>query len=198
MRTGTENKITLRLIRHGKTAANEERRYIGRTDEPLSENGIAELEKLYPRKLEADMVFASPMKRCIQTAKIIYGTDAPVIINEWRETDFGSFEMKNHEELDGDPAYQAWIDSGGKFDFPGGEGQKSFTERVVKGFDIFLEKCLAADIKNAAAVVHGGTIMALLSSFTGADDYSFLLKNGSGYETVFRIENGKAVLESVK
>lgn len=198
MRTGTENKINLRLIRHGKTTANEERRYIGRTDEPLSENGIAELDQLYPRKLEAERVFVSPMKRCIQTAKIIYGAVDQVIIDDWREMDFGSFEMKNHEELDGDPAYQAWIDSGGKFDFPGGEGQKSFTERVIKGFDVFIEKCLADDITDAAAVVHGGTIMALLSSLTGEEYYSFLVKNGYGYETVLRIENGKAVLESVK
>ena len=198
MRTGTENKIVLRLIRHGKTAANEERRFIGRTDEPLSENGIAELEKQYPTQLNADAVFASPMKRCIQTAKIIYGADDPVVIDDWKEMDFGSFEMKNHEEMDGDPEYHAWIDSGGTADFPCGETRKDFSERIVKGFEVFVEKCLAADIKNAAAVVHGGTIMALLSFFTGKDYYSFITKNGSGYETVFRIENGKAILESVK
>lgn len=198
MRTGTENKIVLRLIRHGKTPANEVGRYIGCTDESLSEIGIEELAKLYPTTLKADMVFASPMKRCIQTAKHVFGVDEPVIIDEWKEMDFGSFEMKCYEELNGDPAYQAWIDSGGEIAFPGGEDRKTFTKRIIKGFDVFLEKCLARNIKNAAAVVHAGTIMALLSNYTGKEYFSFLAKNGCGYEVVIRLENGKAVFESVK
>lgn len=32
----TENQMTLILIRHGKTRANEEQRYLGQEDEPLS------------------------------------------------------------------------------------------------------------------------------------------------------------------
>ena len=39
MRNRTENQIELVLIRHGATKANEERRYLGRTDEELSEKG---------------------------------------------------------------------------------------------------------------------------------------------------------------
>ena len=198
MRTGTENKIILKLIRHGKTPANEVGRYIGCTDEALSESGIEELKNLYPELLKADMVFSSPMKRCIQTAKQIYGDIDPVIIDEWREMDFGSFEMKNYEELNGDPEYQAWIDSGGEIAFPGGEDRKTFVKRTVKGFDVFLEKCISENIKNAAAAVHSGTIMALMNYFTGKDYFSFHVQNGCGYEIVFRVVNGKAEIESVK
>ena len=57
------------FIRHGKTAGNLEKRYIGRTDEPLCEEGISELESIkYP---DSDEVLASPMKRCLQTARLI-------------------------------------------------------------------------------------------------------------------------------
>ena len=35
--------MKLIFIRHGKTAGNLERRYIGRTDEPLCDEGIAEI-----------------------------------------------------------------------------------------------------------------------------------------------------------
>ena len=53
--------MKLIFIRHGKTAGNLERRYIGRTDEPLCDEGIAEiLGKEYP---DADIVVASPMFR---------------------------------------------------------------------------------------------------------------------------------------
>lgn len=62
------------LVRHGKTAGNLEGRYIGsRTDEPLCEEGIHALEEkvregTYP---PVDLVYASPMIRCRQTAKIL-------------------------------------------------------------------------------------------------------------------------------
>ena len=53
------------LIRHGMTEGNREKRYIGTTDESLCEEGRRVLEKRkaageYP---EADVVFASPMRR---------------------------------------------------------------------------------------------------------------------------------------
>ena len=58
------------LIRHSKTAGNLKGRYIGTTDEPLCEEGIRLLEgKTYPA---AELVYVSPMKRCRETASLIY------------------------------------------------------------------------------------------------------------------------------
>ena len=45
MRNITENQIELILIRHGQTVGNEEKRYIGRTDESLSEIGYPVIVK---------------------------------------------------------------------------------------------------------------------------------------------------------
>ena len=39
----SENQITLILIRHGATKSNEERRYLGKTDESLSKEGAQQL-----------------------------------------------------------------------------------------------------------------------------------------------------------
>lgn len=39
MRNQTENQVRLVMIRHGATASNREKRYLGKTDEPLSEEG---------------------------------------------------------------------------------------------------------------------------------------------------------------
>lgn len=65
-----EQSVKIIFIRHGRTAGNLEKRYIGRTDEPLCKEGITELESIkYP---DCDAVFASPMNRCLQTAKFIY------------------------------------------------------------------------------------------------------------------------------
>ena len=58
------------LIRHSKTAGNLMGRYIGTTDEPLCEEGIRLLEnRSYPA---AELVYVSPMKRCRETAALIY------------------------------------------------------------------------------------------------------------------------------
>ena len=135
MRYRTENQITLVWIRHGETKANQEQRYLGRTDEDLSEKGIETLlsykkQNFYPKVTH---LFTSPMKRCVETGAVLYPELSPVVIPEWREMDFGQFEYKNYEELKDDVRYQAWIDSGGALDFPGGESRENFILRCEKG-----------------------------------------------------------------
>lgn len=58
------------LIRHGKTKSNLENKIISDTDEQLCQEGIESLLNVeYP---DVCKVISSPMKRCIQTASIIY------------------------------------------------------------------------------------------------------------------------------
>ncbi len=189
MRNRTENQITLAFIRHGETPANAQRRYLGKTDESLSECGIALLAsyKEQNRYPQADCLFVSPMKRCVETARILYPTLRPVVIPEWEETDFGRFEYKNYEELKDDGYYQQWIDSGGTLDFPGGEGRAAFIARCKKGFERMCGLLREAEEKNAerpvrvSAVVHGGTIMAILSAYGEKGYFDYQTSNGGGY-----------------
>ena len=112
------------LVRHGETAGNALKRYIGVTDEPLTEEGKAFLQGLSCEPVEA--VFCSPLIRCLETAGILYPENEPVIIRELSECDFGEFENRNYKELSGNTAYQAWIDSNGTLPFPGGESREDF------------------------------------------------------------------------
>lgn len=167
------------LIRHGKTRGNLERRYIGcRTDEELCAEGIAQLKtQHYPN---VDMVFASPMNRCIQTAGIIYPGKQLRIVNDLRECDFGEFERCNYEELKDNPAYQAWLDSSGELPFPGGESRKEFSARCVKAFEEII-----CDLPegNYAFILHGGTIMAIMERFAkpAGSYYDYQVQNGKGF-----------------
>ena len=107
-RTEDQIEIHLTLIRHGATLSNKEGRYLGKTDEALSPDGIGALEKSvtdrsYPT---ADVLFSGPMKRCLETAQILYPGQTPIIIPEWTEMDFGAFEGHNYQELSKDPNYQ--------------------------------------------------------------------------------------------
>ena len=172
--------IRVTLIRHGATAANREGRYIGKTDETLSEEGIKALQQYkgagkYPA---ADTLFSSPMKRCLETAQILYPGQTPMLIQEWEEMDFGAFEGHNYKELSSDPRYQQWIDSGGILPFPEGESREDFIRRSVAGWESMLKNL---SIQNATAIVHGGTIMALLSHFLGGDYFDYQVKCGQGY-----------------
>ena len=113
------------LIRHSITKGNLEKRYIGaKTDEPLCKAGYELLkEKHYPK---VEKVIASPMKRCIETAQLLFPDTQIQIEESLRECDFGEFENKNYQELSQSKAYQAWIDSNGTLPFPNGESQESF------------------------------------------------------------------------
>lgn len=185
----SENQIRLVLIRHGATPANKEHRYLGKTDEQLSKEGICELQRvkaanIYPK---ADWVFCSPMKRCMETAEIVYPGKETILIPEWEEIDFGDFERKNYIELQGDERYQKWIDSNGTLPFPKGESREAFISRCEQGLYRMLD-CLSTLIGEEqkteitiALIVHGGTIMALLSNFHGGEYFDYQVANGKGY-----------------
>lgn len=193
------------FIRHGATAGNLEKRYIGKkTDESLSEIGAAKiLENTAKGKYPgADFVFSSPMKRCLETCNLIYGSEKnpkekPTIIEDFCETDFGDFEGKNFSELKDNPEYKKWIESGGEMPFPNGEGRAEAAARALKGFSKMLE-ILGENLEKAvhvSAVVHGGTVMAVLSKLTGKNYYDFQLENGGAISFRLKFSGGKMKAE---
>ena len=93
--------MELILIRHLKTPGNEKRQYIGSTDEELSEQEVMNFKQKY--KIDSypqvQQVIVSPMKRCIQTAELIYPEVQIQQESLLKECDFGIFEGKTYEEL---------------------------------------------------------------------------------------------------
>lgn len=180
------------LIRHGATAGNLERRYIGRTDEPLCGQGVAQAEALRGRFL-ADRLFVSPALRARQTAGIVFPDMAYTVVQDLRETDFGAFEGKSAAELSGDPAYQAWVDSWCRGPIPGGECVADFKARCLPAF-VRAAETLAPDTCGAF-VVHGGVIMAVLEGLARPqrDFYDYHIPPG-GF-VVCRYQNGLLYLE---
>ena len=196
------------FIRHLKTPGNERRQYIGRTDEDLSEQAVEEFKLRQEKSIGAlyptiQRIIASPLKRCIQTAELIYPgheiSTEPMI----RECDFGKYEQKTYEDLKDEPEYIRWMESGGMTAFPGGEEQTSFRRRCVDGVKKWVSSLLDEEADSAAFIVHGGTIMAALSELSeGAHEfYYWQVENGGGYVaevTAEDWENGRKVLREVK
>lgn len=177
----TTNQVEIVLIRHGKTEGNKEKRYIGRTDQPLSEEGIAGIKENLGRYPSVEKVYASPMKRTRQTAELIYPGQESELVDGLREMDMGVFEGKNHAELKNRPSYILWVATRGKISIPGGESMKDFGKRTMDAFAQVLGDMQAKGIKRSAVVAHGGTIMSIVSQLADDDYYKYMVNNGAGF-----------------
>lgn len=174
--------MKLLLIRHGATKGNKEHRYVGSTDEELLLESQEQLKKVC-LPVAADHIYTSPLKRCRETAALLFPGKEQRIVEEFRECDFGKFEYCNYAQLNGDPAYQRFIDTMGKSGFPQGEDRDSFQKRCVRGFLELPELKEIGKQPELVLVVHGGTIMALLDAFSSPhrDYYDWQTGNGKGF-----------------
>lgn len=156
------------------------------------------------------VVYVSPYLRATQTADILFPDARKVEIPEFAECRFGEFEYMNYAELNGNPDYQRYIDSGGTTAFPGGETKAEFTDRVMRGFEKLLvdvesreeQKRLRCDdssrIETAHTslsdtiiiVAHGGTIMAIMDRLSDPhhDYFDWQVKPGEGVGGILRFE----------
>ena len=168
--------MTIYLIRHGKTKANELRLYCGSTDLPLSESGREEL-----RRIRCDIsgvrFLTSGMARANETMELLFPGVPYEIDPRFREVDFGAFEMHSYEDLKDDPAYQAWLTGDNETNVPpGGESGQQMTERVLAAFaEIRTDTCI---------VTHGGVIAAIMQRCfpnEGKSRYDWQPKNGHGW-----------------
>ena len=90
--------MELIMIRHGKTAGNIRKAYIGSTDEPLCEEGVSELKNKIPDRTLGH-VFVTSLIRTQQTAGYLFPDAKQEILPELREMDFGVFENRTAEEM---------------------------------------------------------------------------------------------------
>ena len=86
------------ITRHGQTKLNKEHLMQGRTDEPLNETGFSQAKAA--RKMIGDVtfdaVYASPLRRAVDTAVIIGNVPEKDVIIDPRliEVDFGKYELR--------------------------------------------------------------------------------------------------------
>ena len=178
--------MELILMRHATTQGNLERRFIGTLDIPILPQGEELAREVAPTLPAVDHLYHSPLLRCVQTAKLLW-PQAPgfTAVPQLRETDFGPFEGKNHEELKDDPLYQKWLAGGEDMtDLPVGESTEEVVRRVEQGIRFVLADAKARGFGRVAVVAHGGTLMALMASF-GAPKrenyYDWICQNCSGW-----------------
>jgi len=176
------------LIRHGMTEANEKGIYIGRTDMPLSGKGASELcakmdEYDYPT---VHRVYSSPLKRCTETADILFPATEMCIVEDLQELDLGEFENKNVQELIKRSDYQEWLQGGKDTRPPGGESLEELTARTFKALHEIIMDMMNDGLTHCAVITHSGLISNMLSCF-GLPKYDPKYLNaapGEGFEII--------------
>jgi broad specificity phosphatase PhoE len=158
----------LGMIRHGRTAWNNDGRMTGRADIPLIDEGRQALAGLRPpEELDGAAWHVSPLIRARQTAAIFGQPDARI---EARliEMDFGAYEGRTLAELRNDPGagMAANEDSGLDFLPPDGESPRMVQDRLRP----FLAELGQAGGKHIA-VAHKSVIRAI---FAAAYDWDMM------------------------
>lgn len=189
------------LIRHGRTKANEEKRFVGWQDAALSEEGFLQAEKLALRFQDKKItaLYSSDLLRATKTAEIL-GKNQGIIPQKnsmLREIHFGEWEGLTYEEImySYEKEMQRWFKNPLLYSPPGGESLLQVYARMEK----FLNSLSRPENNDEAIVLvsHGGAILSVLHKYLGLRKkdiwkikikntaISLLQKNGSLFKVVF-------------
>jgi alpha-ribazole phosphatase len=180
------HSFVLHLIRHLPTLGNQERKYIGWTDEPILKTSEWRLDL-------PDMpqhVYSSDLLRAKQSAALYFPQVTFQADASWRECNFGVFEGKTYAQLEKNKDYRNWIDNPYTISPLDGESLADVETRVVNALKKLPNK--------AVVVTHGGPIRAILTKFSPDEKnfWSWSIPHGTGYrlewESEKAFEEGKA------
>lgn len=160
------------MVRHGATTLAAEDRFAGSVDVELSRDGREQVallaERLAAEQLAA--VYASPMKRTMQTAEIL-GTPhglSPVALPALREIAHGRWEGLTRAEVEARFAdeYRQWQEDPFAYAPQDGESGSSVLARALPALR---EIVFAHPEGNVLVVSHKATLRLLLCSLLGID-----------------------------
>ena len=164
------------LVRHGATTLTAEDRFAGETDVPLSDEGREQARRLATRLTEhrVDAVFASPLGRTVETARILAEPLGDEIQPRaaLREISHGRWEQLTRREVEERFPEEAaeWERDPYTFAPEGGESGLMVTARALPAL---VEIVRAHAGKTVLVVSHKATIRLLVSSLLGFDARRF-------------------------
>lgn len=175
------------LVRHGATELTAEDRFAGSTDVPLSDEGRRQVAALAERLRcdPLDGIYASPMGRTMETARIIAGPHECEVRTEpdLREIDYGHWEERTRDEVEQAFAeeYEAWEEDPLTIAPAGGE---SGVQVLARALPVVRRIVQTHRHRSVLIVAHKGTNRLLISSLLGFD--------GRGYRD--RLDQSPAAL----
>lgn len=159
------------LIRHGESLWNEENRFTGWVDVPLTDKGRKQAqdaaELIKSKGIKFDVAYTSQLSRAIETLDIIedyLGYNIPIIkdfhLNERNYGDLQGLNKQRTAEIYGSEQVHIWRRS---YDVrpPNGESLEDTQKRTVP----FFEHAILTDLKegrNVLVVAHGNSIRSII------------------------------------
>ncbi len=165
---------TILIARHGQSDWNQEKRWQGHADRPLTERGRQQAQALAARlaHIDLDAVYSSDLQRARDTGAVVAESQGLELqqLPELREVDVGSWSglTRNEAEERFPEGFARWRDG-----YPGwkdGETYEAMTDRVLRAVDE-----IAADHEGGRVLVvsHGGPIRAMHAAALGLDVHAY-------------------------
>jgi broad specificity phosphatase PhoE len=140
------------LVRHGRTAWNAERRFVGRTDVDLDEHGEAQARAVGAVLGDVRALYTSPLRRARRTAELLGTGLEPVVDDAFVELDYGELEGVRLDDVS--PATWRTLRDDHDTPLPGGESFADVHARVAAALDaLFADRDGAARRDGAHVVV---------------------------------------------
>ncbi|HEY8518105.1 MAG TPA: histidine phosphatase family protein [Candidatus Binatia bacterium] len=165
-------KTRILLIRHGATVLSAEDRFAGSTDVELSDEGRRQARALAERLADDRLaaIYASPMRRALETASIVgrpHGLE-PIVEPGLREIGHGHWEGLTRKEVEQRFAeeYAAWELDPVTFAPRGGEPGVAVMARALPVIRTLVERHAGATV---AVVSHKATIRLVLAALLGIE-----------------------------
>ncbi len=189
------------FIRHGLTLDNESMKLSGFIDSELSDMGKKQAKQTSIRLKdeEIDLIYSSPLKRAMDTAKEISKINNVNIniFDEFKEMNFGDFEGLTFKEIESDhkEEYERLKNESFEYSFPNGENMIGFHDRISNKIDHIIKE---QDGKTVLIVSHGGVIRACISHLISKDHtYHWNFKIDNCSITIVEVVDNFAVIHSL-
>lgn len=166
------------LIRH-TTPEVEAGICYGQTDLSLAETYPVELQKVRSQISGVfDQIYSSPLKRCAQLAKDLFGEESIHFEDRIKEFDFGEWEMVPWNQMDRE-LQEKWKANFIDIPAPGGENLMEMHDRI----QAFIKDLNKKQYSRVALVTHSG-VMRIISAIVEQTDLAKCFDYKLSYGTV--------------
>ncbi|MCR9191129.1 MAG: histidine phosphatase family protein [Gammaproteobacteria bacterium] len=173
--------LQLTFVRHAQSKWNLAGLVQGQDRDPtitLTDVGRASIPMLLSTLgPKPDLIISSPLKRCIETARIwrnsSFDPSTPIVLSEaLAEISAGSYEGLRLADLKNDLLWKKWMETPQDFPgFPKGESLVDFEQRVLAGVSNI---CVKNDSLDHIYVFTHGVVMRVIKCFLAEQDLSHL------------------------
>lgn len=165
-----DHGTTLVVLRHGQTDWNHQRRFQGQADIELNATGIKQAEAVGARlkRLSFDAVYASPLSRAYETARIV-APDADIQTDpRLMEINVGTWAGRTWDEVIAEmPDYEQRYANG--VDFRRSPSGETLAELVERGRPAMLEIASRHEDQTVLVVSHGLFLNRVIHSLLGVE-----------------------------